>query len=279
MAIFSEFLLVSDFDHTLTDHKGEIPQSNIDAILYFMEHGGMFTVCTGRSLPASQVVLNRVPINAPLLFCNGAACYDTKKQELAFCHPLPDGADALIRFCIDAFPDLRLEVHTLDGHYAFGEDPRRDASLSRRGTPFCYPEDPTKIPNPWIKFSLYSRDGDVPTIDPNSPRGQYFQKAAAQISHQGGGAFTVTVSMPGLIEVQSAGTSKGLAARELAQKLERPILVCVGDAPNDIPMLEEADLAFLASDGDSRMMGSPYQKAAPSNEGTVADVIRMLENV
>lgn len=279
MADLSRFLLVSDFDHTLTDHRGDIPQANLDAISRFAENGGVFTICTGRSLPASQGLLQDVPINAPLLFCNGAACYDTEKEELVFCHPLPEEAGPLIDFCREAFPDLRLEVHTLEAHYAFGEDARRDASLRRRGTPYTYPSDVSQIPKPWVKFSLYSRDGDVATIDPGSERGQYFQKAAEAVAKQGGDAFTVTLSMPGLIEVQKAGTSKGLAARELARKLRRPVLVCVGDAPNDIPMLEEADLAFLASDGDSRMMGYPYQKAAPSCDGTVADVIRMLEKM
>lgn len=279
MADFSRFLLVSDFDHTLTDHKGHIPQANLDAISYFMEHGGVFTICTGRSLPASRGLLQVVPINAPLLFCNGAGCYDTRKEELVFCHPLPETAGGLIDFCRKAFPDLRLEVHTLDAHFAFGTDPRRDDSLRRRGTPFSYPESVSQIPLPWTKFSLYSRNGDVATLDPFSERGTYFQEATNAIARQGGNAFTVTLSLPGLIEIQRAGTSKGLAARELAHKLGRSTLVCVGDAPNDIPMLEEADLPFLASDGDSRMMHYPYQKAAPSFEGTVADVIRSLEQL
>lgn len=277
MAIFSEFLLVSDFDHTLTDHTGQIPQANLDAISYFTSHGGKFTVSTGRSLPAAQIILQQVPINAPLLFCNGAGCYDTVKNEPVFCYPLPDDADLLINFCLETFPDLLLEVHTLDAHHSFGYEPYRDAILRKRGIAFYYPENTQAIPKPWVKFSLYSRNGDAATLDLASERGQYFTNAANIITEQGKGAYTATQSMPGLIEVQRVGTSKGLAARELAGMLGRSTLVCVGDAPNDIPMLEEADLAFLAADGDPRMTEYPYKKAAPSYEGTVADVIRILE--
>lgn len=43
MGKFSNFLLVSDFDRTLTDRRGQIPQANLDAICYFMEQGGAFT--------------------------------------------------------------------------------------------------------------------------------------------------------------------------------------------------------------------------------------------
>ena len=42
-------------------------------------------------------------------------------------------------------------------------------------------------------------------------------------------------------------------------------------------MLDEADLPFLAADGDPRMMDRSYHIAAVCDEGTVADVIRQLE--
>lgn len=277
MANFSHFLLVSDYDHTLTDHTGCVPDANREAIAYFIRCGGAFTVCTGRSLPASRHIFQTVPMNAPLLFCNGAGCHDLQTDTPIFCRELPQDADALIRWCLEAFPDLRLEVHTTDGHYAFREDLRRDASLARRDVKVVYPVSFSDIPHPWVKFSLYSRDGDVAVIDPRSPRGQYFTDAARAIAEKAGSDCLVTHSMPGLIEVQPAGTSKGLAARDLAKKLGRSVLVCAGDAPNDISMLEEADLPFLAADGDSRMMDLPYRKAAPSHEGTVADIIRILE--
>ena len=277
MVDFSQFLLVSDFDHTLTDHTGHIPQANLDAIEYFIAHGGVFTICTGRSLPASKYRFKDIPMNAPLLFCNGAGCYDLKTETLTFCHPLPEDCLTLIRRCEEAFPDLRLEIHTLEKHHAFHEDPRRDASLARQHTPYVYVTDWDEIEAPRVKFSMYSRNGDVATIDPYSPRGAYFRQVAETVSAWAGDRYTATLSLPGLLEVQVAGTSKGLAARELAVKLKRPVLVCAGDAPNDITMLNEADLAFLASDGDPRMMEYPYHKAAPSSEGTIADIISQLE--
>ena len=279
MADFSQFLLVSDYDHTLTDHCGQIPNSNLQAISYFMAHGGVFTICTGRSLPASRKVFEPVPMNAPLLFCNGAGCYDLHKEELLFCHPLPPDSLWLIRKCEEQFPDLHLEVHGLDKHYAFHEDPRRDASLRRQQVEFLYVEDWAQIKQPMVKFSLYSRNGDVATLDPESERGLYFRDIAATISQWAGDGFVATLSMPGLIEVQVAGTSKGLAARELAQRLGRKCLVCVGDAPNDLTMLEEADLSFYVSDGDSRMLPYGFPSCASSHEGAIADVIRKLEQL
>ena len=44
---FKNVLLASDFDGTLADSSGKIPDGVISAIKYFMSEGGRFTVCTG----------------------------------------------------------------------------------------------------------------------------------------------------------------------------------------------------------------------------------------
>lgn len=276
MAKFSQFLLVSDFDHTLTDHTGQIPQANLDAIEYFMENGGVFTICTGRSLPASRYRFESIPMNAPLLFCNGAGCYDLKEEKLIFCHPLPEDSISFMQHCEKAYCDLRLEVHGLDKHYVFHPDEYRDAALRRQRTDFVHATWDT-VPEPRVKFSLYNWNASTADIDPQSEHGQYFQRVTEEINSLGAGRYIATNSMPGLVEVQVAGTSKGLAARQLAKTLGREILVCAGDAPNDITMLQEADRPFYVSDGDPRMLQYGFPQAAPSHEGAIADIIRQLE--
>ena len=81
MLLFSDVLLTADFDRTLTDTEGKIPQRNLDAIEYFMANGGTFTVNTGRSLPMTKVFRDIVPVSAPLLLYNGSAAYDPEKQD------------------------------------------------------------------------------------------------------------------------------------------------------------------------------------------------------
>ena len=81
MANFSDFLITTDYDRTLTAPDSTIPQRNMDAIRYFMENGGAFTVNTGRTIPSSQVLMRNVPVNAPFLLYNGSAAFDYEKQE------------------------------------------------------------------------------------------------------------------------------------------------------------------------------------------------------
>ena len=51
MGKFSDVLLTADYDRTLTAPDSSIPERNLEAIRYFMENDGAFTVNTGRSVP------------------------------------------------------------------------------------------------------------------------------------------------------------------------------------------------------------------------------------
>ena len=54
------------------------------------------------------------------------------------------------------------------------------------------------------------------------------------------------------------------------KKLGKKILVCVGDAENDLCMLEGADYAFCPSDG---IVAERFSNVCTCGEGAVADVI------
>ena len=59
--LFSDVLLTVDFDRTLTAQNSTIPERNLEAIAYFMENGGAFTVNTGRSIPTSGSISTPCP--------------------------------------------------------------------------------------------------------------------------------------------------------------------------------------------------------------------------
>ena len=73
-----------------------------------------------------------------------------------------------------------------------------------------------------------------------------------------------------IIDVHAKGVSKSRAARELQARLGRKTLVCVGDAHNDLPMLEGADHAFVPADA---ALARRFPNVCKCAEGAVADVI------
>ena len=85
---FSDVLLTVDYDRTLTAPDSTIPARNLEAIRFFIDHGGAFTVNTGRSVPMAKPFMDIVPVNAPLLLYNGSAAYNVRSGQLEFCHAI-----------------------------------------------------------------------------------------------------------------------------------------------------------------------------------------------
>ena len=72
------------------------------------------------------------------------------------------------------------------------------------------------------------------------------------------------------IDVQPVGVSKGRSARELKERLNKKILICIGDAENDVSMLDAADYGFCPNDAIVR---ERYTNVCGCAEGAVADLI------
>jgi len=133
------------------------------------------------------------------------------------------------------------------------------------------------VPKPWIKIAVCAVMGkDVLRPDFSPEEIAHFDAVRQALDSFCAGRCYVTRSMPYIIEIGNPNCSKGSAARALADRYERKILVCAGDAPNDIPMLDEADFAFVPADCDEELRNMPYMEAAPCGEGAIADAVEKL---
>ena len=73
-----------------------------------------------------------------------------------------------------------------------------------------------------------------------------------------------------IIDIHAKGVSKARSARELQARLGRKILVCVGDADNDLSMMRDADFAYAPADGH---IADQFETVCNCASGAVADVI------
>ena len=277
MPDFSEYLIVSDFDRTLTDRQSRIPRANLDAIRYFTAHGGLFTMGTGRSVPMFRPYYQGIPCNAPLILFNGAGIYDYATGELTEPVKLPDGP-GLLRYLLTSFPELWYEVQHVDAHYLIGENPRRDRFYEDLGVEHRVVE-PEEVPEPFMKIAIFPdfHDLGVAQFFEGSPEQlALFDRAERQIAADWPD-LVVDRSAPMILDIQHRDATKGAAARRLADRLGRT-LVCVGDAMNDATMLRIADLAFAPGDCDPavKAMGCCIL-TRPCGEGAIAGVVEALE--
>ena len=269
--MFSDILLTVDYDRTLTAQDSTIPERNLEAIRWFIENGGAFTVNTGRSMPMIQPFKDKVPVNAPLLMYNGAVAYDVKKDELVFAHEIQLDMWKTVEELIALFPDLVVEVQALDKHYNFIPNPAWDA-FSANNCAYATAQWGQDL-GPFLKFAIYGeiRDVTVNHLFYGSPEEiRRLDEAEATLKRVYGDHLAVFRAGPRVIDVQTAGISKCRAARELQQRMGRKILVCAGDAENDIVMLDNADYAFVPADA---ILKDRYENVCKCGDGAVADVI------
>ena len=272
MALFSDVLLTVDYDRTLTAPDSTIPQRNLEAIRYFMENGGAFTVNTGRSLPMTVAFRDKVPVNAPLLLYNGSAAYDLERKQILDPALIPLNQAATIRRVMALFPDMTVELQGLDAHYIFEENQAWDDFTDGNDCTWAHaqPEDDL---GPFMKFALYGRIGSnsvAALYEATSEELARFDEVENMLRQEFGQACEVFRAAPKILDVHAKGVSKAKAARALQEKLGRKILVCVGDGENDLSMLQAADFAFTPLDA---IVAKQFPNVCPCGEGAVADVI------
>lgn len=268
--MFSDVLLTVDFDRTMTGPDSKIPQRNLDAVAFFMENGGAFTVNTGRSVASFKKHLGKVPVNAPILMYNGSARWekgaltDLKLLEL----PLWETVNTVR----SEFPAMNLEIQGVEFHDLVDPEPAYVGFYDALKWSYRIVKPGDEL-GPFLKFALAGspRKKSVATLF-ESEEGELaaFDAAQARILELWGDKVEVYRAAPRIIDVHAKGVSKIAAARQLQQELGKKLLVCAGDAENDIPMLEGADHAFCPADG---VVADRFEQVCSCAEGAVADVI------
>lgn len=268
--MFSDVLLTVDFDRTMTGPDSKIPHRNLDAVAFFMENGGTFTINTGRSVASFKKHLGKVPVNAPILMYNGSARWeDGKLTHMKLLDmDLWETVDTLRK----EFPGMNVEIQGVDTHYLIDPEPAYVAFYDALKWGYRVVK-PGEDLGPFMKFALAGspKSKSVATLfDISETEDAQFDAAQARILQLWDGKVEVYRAAPRIIDVHAKGVSKIAAARQLQKELGKKILVCAGDAENDIPMLEGADFAFCPADG---VVANRFQTVCNCADGAIADII------
>ena len=268
--MFSDVLLTVDFDRTMTGPDSKIPQRNLDAVAFFTANGGTFTINTGRSVASFKKHLGKVPVNAPVLMYNGSARWENGK--LTKLKLLDMELWETVRTIRKEFPHMNLEIQGADLHYLIDPEPAYVAFYDALKWGYRIAKEGEDL-GPFLKFALAGtpRSKSVATLfDISETEDTAFDAAQERILELWDGKVEVYRAAPRIIDVHAMGVSKIAAARQLQQELGKKILVCAGDAENDIPMLEGADYAFTPADG---VVADRFPNVCNCADGAIADII------
>lgn len=265
MKKFDGVLLACDMDGTLLDNDRQISDANLQALRYFTEQGGLFSLATGRAYAAVTDYLDLLPINAPYNLLNGSLILDAQ-SKLLHCAGMPEQTPALMEQVLSEFPQIGCEVF-LPNHIFVcrmsAETEHHMRVLHLKYT--CV--SPSELPNPahWCQINFTGSASEVADV-------RTFLAPFAD-------TFSAVCTMPTFCEVTRNGISKGTAMMQIAADcmvLPNKIYA-VGDSDNDLSMLQNAAIAFVPENSTPDILQHATIRVRDNDHDAVAHVIEYLD--
>ncbi len=263
---FENVLLASDFDGTLKTDDGEIPRDVIEAIEYFEENGGLFTLSTGRTLQG-LCLYDHSYFNAPALLANGAMAYDFGKKEIAFLDGIGEEGINAVEMLHERFPEISIEMYPVGATFAINLNEKTENHFTNQGIRFDVISSPRETMFPWQKVMLGCTEESTVEIQ------QFMADNFDGIS------FLPTTGA--FVEMLKSGVNKGSGLLKLADYLHVPHsrAYAAGDGYNDVDMLKASAGAFVPCNGAKEALDCATHIVRSNNAGAIANAIEILDEI
>lgn len=106
---FSGITLVSDMDGTLLNEEKNISLENLDAIRYFCENGGNFTVASGRVYQSIECYFDELSPKMPVISHNGSLIANPATNEVLYCKYLTGNYKEVAKEIHKKYPHIGIE--------------------------------------------------------------------------------------------------------------------------------------------------------------------------
>lgn len=267
MGKFDGVLLCTDYDDTFCTATGAVPRANQEAVAYFKEQGGLFTVATGRAHNTFAPHVHLAGINAPAVLSNGSQLYDFDLDEMLVDVCLPRSCREELGPLRAAFSGMGMEAYHEGKMYIVGRNAWVDRHIAK--VKVTGEETPVgAIPLPWGKAIFMAEHHDLLSVQ-------------GHILTRWGEKYEAIFSNPHMLEITAKGCNKGGMVLELARRLgiEKKNIYCVGDNQNDLPMLAVSAIPFAPANCAPEVRDWGARLLCHCEEGTIAALIAELDKI
>ena len=269
MLKFSNTVLITDLDGTLLPQSKILNEKDLNAIEYFRQNGGIFTIATGRIIQASEQFFDTLKPDAPVILNNGGLIYNVDKKETVYEHCIDETAMDYTIALMKKFPEMGVEINFPDGIFVVRMTEWERLHLNMTHLPYTE-KSLEEIPKSgWCKV-LYSMGGGRVRELSDYAEAMGWDKTSFVIS----GDF--------LFECLPKGCTKGSALKKLweLEKWDTFTVAAAGDYNNDLEMLEFADIAIAPQNAQDIVKSSAdYVTKATCEEGAIAEAIEYLDKL
>ena len=267
----SKKMIFLDLDGTLMDDQKNVPEYNMSAIKDALAAGHKVIICTGRPLCSAKKLFSVLGMEKEGCYAityNGGLIYDIYNQKTLFKQTLPL---EYVRYIFEKASEYGIYMQTYsDDQVLCQADTKEGSAYSTR----------LKIERAIVPdvFEVLGNEEPCKTLaiadGYDHKKLEAFRKA---FDDWAVGKVNIFFSCYEFLEFVPVGISKGAGIRFLANYLKIPMenTIAVGDAENDIPMIETAGLGVVMKNAtdDIKKYGD-YITEMDNNQGGVGEVIR-----
>ena len=265
MRKFENILLACDMDGTLLDSKRAISAKNQQALQYFTEQGGLFSLATGRAPGAVQPYFDVLPINAPYSLLNGALICGVKHNVLA-CAGMPEKTKDLIEAAVTNFPEIGCEIFDSEHIYIRQMSDVTETHLKTLQLSYVpVTQEELTGTDSWCKINLTSSPEVLESVR------AFLQPYSDE--------FCMASSMPMFLEITEKRVHKGTALQKIASLCGIPheSTYAIGDSFNDEMMLRTAYKSFAPQNADQGILAIANIVVRENDSDAVAAAIEWLD--
>ena len=259
-------LVISDFDGTLYRSDGRVSDSTIQTILRYVNAGGAFAVSSGRALPSILPIVQRLGLKGIVAAYNGAVIADVETGKVLECNTMSVESGEEICKALEE-RGLHTHVYLPEEYYATA----RNEYLARYES---LVKVKAIVPNE--KLSVFLKKNRLQAIKilavlEAEKRDAYM----AELLDVFGDKYYITSGSKNLIEISRKDRSKGTAVQFIADYYQVPLekTIAVGDALNDLPMLQTAGLGLAVKNAEKPLLENAKIFPYSNDEDAVAKII------
>lgn len=228
-------LIVCDLDGTVLTHDYKLSTVVRETMQAVMDAGLWITIASGRGYQMLKPLLGSLPLNAPVIGCNGGLIFDPSTRQVLYLQPTSLAlAHDVMRLAQQEGLDSRVYLDDMETLLEW-RAARGSFDLVRDGTVVGQGTDPiAELTRPPHKLVVYSHSPQLTPV------------VVARLQEYVGNRAHVVASNTQIVEIITPGISKATGMAWLAAYLgvPRAETMALGDGDNDAEMLEWAGLGI-----------------------------------
>lgn len=260
-----------DLDGTTLNTEGKFSNRTIEAFRKAKNQGVHIVVATGRALCSLPPDIYSIDGLEYVITSNGARIIETSDNKTIYENFINVDVVKIIHDFLKS-KDAMIEIFYGGRAYISAEEFERITSggFTRRNRDYV---SSTRMPVEDIFGMLYEKADSIENISINYS--SYEEKSRMEEELRGFSGMTLTSSFPFNNEIGGLTTSKATALLYMMEKLnvKKEELMCCGDSPNDLAMLQLAGVGVAMDNGEEVVKSHADYITASNGEDGVAKAI------